>query len=233
MSEASLHALADPFLPSGRKRVILMTVMVDPADASRADRPSLSERIIAGLPGLTRFVRRRMGPELTARESASDIVQSTCRELLRGAAAFEDRGDASFQCWIQGAAEHKLQNRARHWRAQRRQDGSNSLDAVDADGQGIDPQAPSSARPSQDAMLREEAQRLERAFQSLTPEYRAVLVRSQIDGASHAEIASEMGRTPEAVRKLVARAMARLSAGLEPSEDQSGEIDRTGRTPIE
>jgi RNA polymerase sigma-70 factor (ECF subfamily) len=191
--------------------------MEEPAPSSDAVRPSLRERIIGSLPGLTRFVRRRMGPELASRESASDIVQSTCRELLRGAAAFEDRGDASFQRWVQAAAEHKLQNRARHWRAQRRQGRHQSLDAGDSGEHGIDAEASDSARPSQDAMLREETQRLARAFSTLPPEYRQVLVRSQIQGASHAEIASEMGRTPEAVRKLVARAMARLSAGLEPS----------------
>lgn len=204
-----------------------MGSMKDPDDASRAARPSLAERILGSLPGLTRFVRRRMGPELLSRESASDIVQSTCRELLRGASNFEDRGDASFLRWVQSAAEHKLQNRARHWRTQRRQGGERSMDGgdpSDPDAPGIEAQAPDSARPSQDAMLREEAQRLERAFRSLPAEHRQALVRSQVDGATHAEIATEMGRTPEAVRKLVARAMAKLSAELEPDDDSSGEM---------
>jgi RNA polymerase sigma factor (sigma-70 family) len=219
--------------------------MEDPDELSRHARPTLAERILGSLPGLTRFVRRRMGPELAARESASDIVQSTCRELLSAAASFEDRGEASFQRWVQAAAEHKLQNRARHWRAQRRAGdhrpiaGGERGGAASDDDPGLEPAAPSSARPSQDAMLREEAARLERAFRALTPEYRAVLKRSQVDGASHAEIGQELGRTPEAVRKLVARALARLSAGLEPdqkggTEDgpQSGASERTGRTPV-
>ncbi len=219
--------------------------MEDPDEPSRPARPSLTERILGSLPGLTRFVRRRMGPDLAARESAADIVQSTCRELLSAASTFEDRGEASFQRWVQAAAEHKLQNRARHWRAQRRAGdhqpiaGGERGGAPGDDESGHEPAAPSSARPSQDAMLREEAARLERAFRALTPEYRAVLKRSQIDGASHAEIAQELGRTPEAVRKLVARALARLSAGLEPEQTgaaddggQSGASERTGRTPV-
>lgn len=197
--------------------------MESPAEDDRTTPLSLAERILGSLPGLTRFVRRRMGPELASRESASDIVQSTCRELLRGASGFEDRGDASFERWIQAAAEHKLQNRARHWRAQRREGRARSIDARDAESHerehDFEPEAPSSARPSQDAMLREEIERLARAFQALPPEYHAVLVRSQIDGASHEEIAREMGRSSEAVRKLVARAMARLSADLEPHDE--------------
>lgn len=214
-----------------------MPSMEGPDEANRAARPSLAERILGSLPGLTRFVRRRMGPDLAARESASDIVQSTCRELLRAGSSFEDRGEASFQRWVQAAAEHKLQNRARHWRAQRRagaqQPIAGGTGGTEGDGEpGFEPEAPGSTRPSQDAMLREEAQRLELAFRALTPEHRSVLQRSQIDGASHAEIARELGRTPEAARKLVARALARLSAALEPKEDQSGEIERAGRKPV-
>lgn len=177
---------------------------------SRSSSPGLAERILAGLPGLTRFVRRRMGPELRARESASDIVQSTCRELLRAGSSFEDQGEAAFHRWLRGAAEHKLRNRARHWRAARRT-GAGPAAAVD---EPREPLAPEATRPSQEAELAEEARRLEAAFRALTPEQRLVLTRSQIDGRSHAELASELGKTPEAARKLVARAMARLAAGL-------------------
>lgn len=215
--------------------------MGEPPDVRRSTRAALSERILGSLPGLTRFVRRRMGPELVARESASDIVQSTCRELLRGASKFEDHGDASFERWLRSAAEHKLQNRARHWRAQRRQGEARPLGRLDdaEDGERFEPAAPGSSRPSQDALLREEAERLQRAFAALGEEHRRVLVRSQVDGASHGEIATELGKTPEAVRKLVARAMARLSAELEtafdPRDDggQSEASPRTGRTPIQ
>ncbi len=199
-----------------------------PSDRGGPARASLGERILANLPGLTRFVRRRMGPELASRESASDIVQSTCRELLRSASDYEERGEASFQHWIRSAAEHKLANRARHWRAARRGDGEESLDA---DGAVPDPVSPAAEGPLQEALLREEAERLRGAFQSLPGEYRRVIVRFQIDGASQAAIAAELGRTSEAVRKLIARAMSRLSAALEAGGAQSAVIERTGRAP--
>ena len=191
-------------------------------------RPTLGERILASLPGLTRFVRRRMGPELAARESASDIVQSTCRELLRGASGYQDRGEASFQQWIRSAAEHKLANRARHWRAARRADGEG---AAEADGPQPEPASPAAQDPLQEALLREEAERLRRAFESLPAEYRRVIVRFQVEGASQAEIAAELGRSSEAVRKLIARAMSRLSGALEERGAQSESIERTGRKP--
>jgi len=184
------------------------------AAESRSSSPGLAERIVASLPGLTRFVRRRMGPELSARESASDIVQSTCRELLRAGSEFEDRGEAAFHRWLRGAAEHKLRNRVRHWRAARRAGDGRNLDGADGGG----PAAPLEANPSQEAELAEEARRLELAFRALSPEQRQVLVRSQIDGLSHADLARELGKTPEAARKLVARALARLATGLAPAQ---------------
>jgi RNA polymerase sigma factor (sigma-70 family) len=196
-------------------------------------RASLGERIIRSLPGLTRFVRRSMGPELASRESATDIVQSTCRELLRGASGFEDRGEAGFQSWIRSAAVHKLQNRARHWNAARRAGDEVALDGSESRAELLEPASPAAHEPSQEALLREEAERLRRAFDSLPAEYRHVIVRFQVDGASQAEIARELGRTSEAVRKLVARAMSRLSAELEEGGAQPPRSERAGRKPVE
>jgi len=82
---------------------------------------------------------------------------------LRSASDYEERGEASFQHWIRSAAEHKLANRARHWRAARRGDGEESLDADGA--------CPTRSRrrrgPAPGGLLREEAERLRGAFQSL------------------------------------------------------------------
>jgi RNA polymerase sigma factor (sigma-70 family) len=176
--------------------------------------PSVRERIAASLPGLTRFVRGQMSPEMRARESASDIVQSTFRSLLLGGGAFEDRGEASFQGWLRTAARNKLRSRARQWSAQRCGVTPEPIDAGAAAGEQTEPAAPGSADPSQEAVLREEVERLRRAFAALPPDQREVLVRSQVRGECHAEIARATGRTPDAVRKSVARALARLSAGL-------------------
>lgn len=199
--------------------------MVAPDDPRRA---ALAARILGSLPGLTHFVRRRMGPELRTRESASDIVQSTCRELLRSASSFEERGEASFQRWLQAAAEHKLQNHARHWHAQRRAGESPASGGTSSAPEPPDPQGPA---PSQEAMLREEIERLERAFRALEPDHATVLRRSQIDGASLAEIGAEMGRSSEAVRKLLARALARLSTHLQEGAPP-GASERAARTPV-
>jgi RNA polymerase sigma-70 factor (ECF subfamily) len=174
---------------------------------------TLAERIAGGLPDLVRYVRRRMGPELRDKESASDIVQSTARELLRSG-RFEFRGEPSFQRWLRVAAENKLKNRARYWRSLGR--------GADRETLGSDAALASTSPPSQAAVLAEERARLERALGELSGDHRHVVLRVQIDGASYDEVARELGRSPEAVRKLLARALARLSTALRAADAGSG-----------
>lgn len=185
-------------------------------DPEHVEPGKLPERILASLPGLTRFVRQRMSPELRAHESASDIVQSTIRSLLQRDAPFEDRGEASFQAWLRTAARNKMLSRSRHWGATRRSGAPHPLGNGEPESLEVEQAAPESADPSLDAELHEEVGRLRRAFAALPREQRDLLIRSQVEGASHAEIARATGCTPDAVRKSVARALARLAAGLEP-----------------
>ena len=170
-------------------------------------RDEVAERVSRHLPEITRWVEGRMGQDLRRRESVSDIVQSTVRELLR-TGRYEDRGEAAFRRWLRVAAEHKIQNRARHWRSFGR-GAAESLAAA-----GHDPHADGVPTPSEAAMLSEEQTRLAAMLAGLAPEHRTVVRRIQIEGASYAEVGSEMGRSPEAVRKLLARALARLSSAL-------------------
>jgi RNA polymerase sigma-70 factor (ECF subfamily) len=187
--------------------------MIEGSEAD--DTPPLSERIVTSLPELTRFVRRNMSKGMLARESASDIVQSTFRSLLQSGSEFQDRGEASFQAWLRTAARNKLRTRTRHWSTKRRGITPKALDVSPDEMQEVEPLAPQSADPLLEAQLLEEAERLRRAFAALPDEERTLLVRSQIDGASHVEIARETGLSPTTVRRAVARAMALLAADLE------------------
>ena len=60
----------------------------------------------------------------------------------------------------------------------------------------------------------EEAQRLEAAIESLSPEHREVIVLRKFEELSFAEIGRRMGRTDDACRMLLARAMTALTLRL-------------------
>ena len=64
--------------------------------------------------------------------------------------------------------------------------------------------------PSAIMSKKEEFDKLARAIEELTPQYREVIVLTKIEGLSYKEIADRMGKSSEAVRKLVSRALEAL-----------------------
>ena len=68
--------------------------------------------------------------------------------------------------------------------------------------------------PSVIMSKREDMTRLARAIDTLKPEYRKVIVLTKIEGLSCKEIADRMGKSADAVRMLVSRAIAALSGAF-------------------
>jgi hypothetical protein len=66
------------------------------AASCSGDAEALARLLTGFLPELRAFVRLRLGPELRARETSSDLVQSVCREVLADLDQFEYRGSPSF-----------------------------------------------------------------------------------------------------------------------------------------
>jgi RNA polymerase sigma factor (sigma-70 family) len=58
---------------------------------------------------------------------------------------------------------------------------------------------------------REELDRLEKAMDKLTPEYRQVILLAKMEGLSGAELAEKLDKSPGAARALLCRALAALS----------------------
>ena len=61
---------------------------------------------------------------------------------------------------------------------------------------------------------KEDMGKLEKAMDELKPEYREAIILTKIEGLSCKEIAERMGKSREAVRKLVSRAMAELTVAF-------------------
>jgi RNA polymerase sigma-70 factor (ECF subfamily) len=165
------------------------------------------------LPALRAFVRLRAGRVVAARESSSDLVQSVCRELLKGSERFEYQGEAAFKSWLYTAALRKIVEKDRYYRSQKRDAGRE----IPADGHGDEQDGSlldcyaTFATPSRDVAVREQLARVEQAFEQLNDEQREVVTLARIVGLPHAEIARQMGRTEEATRQLLRRAMIKLS----------------------
>jgi RNA polymerase sigma-70 factor (ECF subfamily) len=178
-------------------------------EASRGDAPAIETLLGRYLPGLMRYVRRRAGPTILAKESSSDVVQSVCRELLENLRTerFEYQGEAEFKQWLYGAAVLKLEGRRRHWRAQMR---DALRESAPAGSSGFwDPAV--SATPSADAMRREDTDRLRAAITSLPESYRRIIELAYVEDLTHAQIAARLAISETNSRVLLSRALARLA----------------------
>lgn len=178
--------------------------------ASQHDEAAVSSLLQQHLPALRAFVRLKAGPGLLAKESCSDLAQSVCRDVLENAERFRFGGEAEFRKWLFTTAMRKIADRAEHWRAGKRE-------AARERG-GLDPEElqgfATFHTPSQDAMGREELERVEAAFAKLAPEKQEVILMARLMGLSHKQIAAEVGKSEVAVRSMLSRALAELSAHL-------------------
>jgi RNA polymerase sigma factor (sigma-70 family) len=176
-------------------------------DASRGDGAAVTKLLERHLPALRSYVRRHMGDVLRRVESGSDIVQSTCREVLERLASerFAFRGEAAFVQWLHGAAILKIRQRLRHWNAGRRDVRRRTSEPAESDFLA------SFCSPSRGAMLKEDLERARRAFDQLSDRQQEVITMARIDGLGHREIGARLGITEAHSRVLLSRALARLA----------------------
>ncbi|MFN0059205.1 MAG: sigma-70 family RNA polymerase sigma factor [Planctomycetota bacterium] len=174
--------------------------------------------LVEHLNSLNAYVRARTGQKLAARESISDLVQSTCREALAAGDSPRFADESSFKAWLLTLAEHKILKRARHWGAQKRDRGRevrvSRMGAVEAAGLANAYQRLHT--PSHAAKVAEEIERLEEALAQLPEAQREVLLLHRLLGFRHSEIAERTGRSEEATRQLLSKGLARLSRLLRP-----------------
>ena len=189
--------------------------------AVRREPGALDRLIEAHLDDLRAFVRLQVNPELRMRESQSDVVQSVCREVLEDLPQFEFRGVGSFRAWLFTAALNKVRQKGAFHRAQKRDVAREvRVEAADDSRAAVGAALYASLcspepSPSQHAIANEQAARIERAMDQLSPNQREVLLLARVVGLTHEEIAERMGRSMNAVYSLLSRASVGLLALLE------------------
>ncbi len=187
-------------------------------EASQGDGAAVESLLQRHLPGLNAFVRLRMGRELRAKESSSDLVQSACREVLQHMDRYQYRSEKNFKQWLYMTALRKVKNRVEFYRRDKR-DVRREVDkprsSTPDEERTLSDLFQTLHTPSRELMAKEEMQRIEEAFSELSDSQREVITLSRILGMSHREIAEQMGRTEVATRSLLLRALAALSAKLE------------------
>ncbi len=187
--------------------------------ASHGDPRAIDSLLHQHLPRLRAFVRLRMGPELRAKESASDLVQSACREVLSRLDKYSHRSESGFRGWLFTMALRKVRNRVEFYHADRRDVGRELPGEVGDDPASLAEAFSDIDTPSAIIACKERVAQLEAAFDDLSDEHREVITLARIVGLSHKEVGEAMGRSETASRMLLYRALAELGSALERAGD--------------
>ena len=181
--------------------------------ASQAgSRQALDELLTRHLPSVRAFVRLRLGPDTRAYESASDIVQSVCADLLGKSAPLEYRGEAQFRSWLHVTALNKIRQKHRHHAALKRRPQGGPPRPLES-GEALGCYA-GAITPSHAAVGKEDVERLEEALDRLPDHYREVISLVRIVGLTPAEAGEAMGTTAAAARNLLNRALVKLATEM-------------------
>jgi RNA polymerase sigma factor (sigma-70 family) len=187
--------------------------------ASAGDREALEELVVAHLGDLERFIRRRTGDRFLGKESLADLVQSAAREALAHLSRHEFQGAPAFEAWLYKIALTKIIARHRYYHAERRdvrREVSNDPDVP------LGEVCAHFSSPSQAVMAKEMEERFTAAFARLPAEQQEVFFLSRILELPHARIAEHMGKSEQACRNMLVRAVARLGVLFRTNRPESG-----------
>lgn len=177
--------------------------------ARQGSREALSELYARYGTRLLAFIRMRMGRSLRAQLESRDILQNTLLKSFQRIEQFEGDGGATLMGWLMRIAENEIRDQVDYHHRQRRDVDA----AVPIDAGGIDLAAPDASAISA-VVAHEEAERLGAALEALDPDHREVIVLRKLEELSFRDVAARMGRSEDACRMLLARAMVALTLQL-------------------
>ena len=159
-------------------------------------------------PRLLAYIRLRLGRDLRARLESRDILQVTLLKSHQKFREFRGVETRSLMAWMARIAEHEIRDCADHAHRQRR-------DAARETGLDEDAPVPAITRSALSrVILDEEARQLEGALDALSPDHRDMILMRKFEELSFGEIAERIGRSEDACRMLLARAMTALTLRL-------------------
>jgi RNA polymerase sigma-70 factor, ECF subfamily len=189
-----------------------------PADASRST--ELLQDALTGspealdllyrkcAPRLLSYIRLRMGRSDRERLESGDILQAAFLKSLQHLDEFRGADTRSLLAWLARIAEREILDRGDYHRRQRR-DLSREVPLTS----GVVLPAQVRSALSQ-AILDERTARLERAMASLADDHREVILLRKFQDLPFAEVARRLGRSEDACRMLLARAMTALTLAM-------------------
>jgi RNA polymerase sigma-70 factor (ECF subfamily) len=167
---------------------------------------------------LTILARMQIGRRLQGKVDPADVVQEAFLHAVRDYASFRGTSEKELAGWLRQILGARLADVVRHYCGTQGRDVrlEQALQVeLDHSSQVLDRSLVASlSSPSQQAARQEQGTWLAQGLERLPADYREVLVLHHLEECDFPEVARRMGRSVEAVKKLWARALARLRRSL-------------------
>jgi len=184
-------------------------------DRARSGAPDAIGRIFEVARGqLLDLANRELPSDVRMKVGPSDLVQETAVDMQRDFGRFT--GTTAEECfaWLREVLQHNVIDAIRRYRDAQKRDVARELSLTGVRSRELRTHGESRRLPDGSAIRREEAAVVNAILQRLPPDYRRVLQLRYWGGMSFIAMAPELGRSPEAVRKLWYRALERLQSEL-------------------
>ena len=182
-------------------------------DADAAGRVLQAYRTYLGI-----LVRGQLGPRLRGKVDSDDIVQATFLDAHRQLPKFRGTTEGEWTAWLRAILAGQLALVMRKFLGTAARDARLERQLVARLDQssmaGDDGLVDGLTTPSGRASRRERAVLLAAALDRLPPDYRRAIVLRTFENLPFAEVARQMDRTEDAVRKLWLRGLTRLRAAM-------------------
>jgi RNA polymerase sigma-70 factor (ECF subfamily) len=182
--------------------------------AGQTSELALGRRLESFRSYLTILAGMQIGRRLRGKVDPDDVVQETFLRAIRDFGRFRGNSDRELAGWLRQILSARLADLVRRYCGnQGRDPGLERALQIELDqsSQVVDRGLIALlSSPSQQAVRHEQATWLAEALERLPADYREVLVLHHLEECDFAEVARRLGRSVEAVKKLWARALARL-----------------------
>lgn len=155
---------------------------------------------------------RKIGPEWQGRIDPDDLLQETYIQAVADFASFRDTDEESFYRWISTILDHRFIDAVRRHRAKKRGEGRAAVapGAMSRHESFLGQCLPDLQTPSVIPRRQEAIAAMMVAIARLEPDQRVVVQRLLLDQEPIADVARDMERSEDAVRRLGSRAVEKL-----------------------
>ena len=180
--------------------------------ASAGDPDALTSLLAAHRGRLAGYTRRKIGPDWQGKIDDDDIIQEAYIDIVNAIQTFTYRDEDSFYHWATHIIDHKFIDQVRHLR-RRKRDAAREITPRDglSRHESFLANCFADSTTASRVMRREEAVgALMTCIARLSPDHLEVVKRHYLQQEPLSTIAADMGRTPDAVRRLASRAVDQL-----------------------